>query len=66
MNLQTVIFADLIHWERVAEATPARLERRRIARLAEELARCCRTTVGARLRAALRRPARTDACCATA
>lgn len=60
MNLQPEILADLVRRERALEALRARAERRRLARLAEAVARCCRPTAIGRLRALLRagRPAR--------
>lgn len=59
VNLQPEILADVVRRERALEASPARAERRRLARLAEAVARCCRPTAVARLRALLRagRPA---------
>lgn len=53
MNFQTAMLADLVRRERAAEASPRRLERRRMARLAEAIARCCRATVAGRVRDAL-------------
>ena len=63
MTFQTEILADVVRRERALATSPARAERRRIARLAEAVARCCRPTAIARLRALLRtgRPARTIA-----
>ncbi len=63
MNLQPEILADVVRRERALEASPARAERRRLARLAEAVARCCRPTAIARLRAfvASIRPARSIA-----
>lgn len=60
MNLQPEILADLVRRERALEALRARGEHRRLARLAEAVARCCRPTAIGRLRALLRagRPAR--------
>lgn len=54
MNLQPEILADVVRHERALEASPARAERRRLARVAEAVARCCRPTAVARLRAAVR------------
>lgn len=54
MNLQSEILADVVRRERALEASPARAERRRLARLAEAAARCCRPTAIARLLASLR------------
>ena len=54
MNLQPEILADVVRRERALEASPARQERRRVARLAEAIARCCRPGAIARLRAAVR------------
>ena len=42
MTFQTEILADLTRRERALDASPARLERRRAARLLEAIARCCR------------------------
>ena len=50
MTLQQLILADIVHAERELDASPARLERRRAARLLEAIARCCRTTLASRLR----------------
>jgi hypothetical protein len=55
MTFQTEILADVARRERALAASPARLERRRTARLLEAIARCCRPTVATRLRAAARR-----------
>jgi hypothetical protein len=55
MNLQTTILAELLRRERDREEVPERQERRRITRLAETIAACCRTLTFARLRARLRR-----------
>ena len=54
MNLQPEILADVVRRERALAASPDRLERRRVARLAEAIARCCRPGAVARLRAAVR------------
>lgn len=54
MNLQPEILADVVRRERALDASPARAERRRLARLAESVVRCCRPTTIARLRAAVR------------
>lgn len=54
MNLQPEILADVLRHERALEASPARLEHRRVARLAEAIARCCRPGAVARLLAAIR------------
>jgi len=54
MSFQTAILADVSRRERAAAASPAHLERRRVARLAEAIARCCRPGAVARLRAAVR------------
>ena len=66
MSFQNAILADLVRDEHAADVAPARLERRRAARLLEAVARCCRTSLAGRIRAALARPARTQACCASA
>ena len=57
MTFQTALLADIARRERAEAASPARLERRRVARLAEAIARCCRTTVAGRLRRAIARAA---------
>ena len=56
MLISTAMLSELILVERKVEETPARQERRRIARLAAEIARCCRVTGVGRLLAALDRP----------
>lgn len=53
MTFQAQILAQLIQRERALEASPARLERRRTARLLEAIARCCRAPLAWRLRSAL-------------
>lgn len=53
MTFQTEILADLARRERALDTSPARLERRRMARLVEAIARCCRITLATRLRGAL-------------
>ena len=58
MTFQTVILAEVARRERALEASPARMERRRAARLLEAIARCCRTTYVSRLRGA--RPGAAD------
>jgi F0F1-type ATP synthase epsilon subunit len=55
MTFQTEILADVARRQRAIDASPARLERRRAARLLEAVARCCRPTLAARLRAAAAR-----------
>jgi hypothetical protein len=57
MTFQTAILADVTHRERLRDASPASLERRRAARLLEAIARCCRPTLAMRLLAAARRVA---------
>ena len=56
MLISIAMLSELILAERKVEETPARQERRRIARLAAEIARCCRVGVVGRLLAALDRP----------
>jgi hypothetical protein len=53
MDRSTTILFDVIRAERALDETPARQERRRIARLAAEIARCCRVSFVDRLIAAL-------------
>jgi len=55
MTFQTEILADVARRERALAASPARLERRRTARLLEAIARCCRPSIATRLRSAARR-----------
>ena len=57
MLISTGMLSEIILAERRLEETPARQERRRITRLAAELARCCRISLAGRLFAALDRPA---------
>ena len=66
MTFQALMLADLIRHERAAEASPARLERRRVARLVETVARCCETVFAARLRALLPGAAESKTCCTAA
>jgi hypothetical protein len=55
MLISTGMLSEIILAERTLEETPARQERRRIARLAAEIARCCRVGLVDRLLAALGR-----------
>jgi hypothetical protein len=55
VTFQTEILADITRRDRARDASPARLERRRAARLLEAIARCCRPTLSMRLRAAASR-----------
>jgi hypothetical protein len=57
MNRSTEILYDAIRAERALNEMPARQERRRLARLAAEIARCCRVSFADRLIAALLGPA---------
>jgi hypothetical protein len=56
MLIFTGLLSRIILAERMLEETPARQERRRIGRLAAEIARCCRVGLVDRLLAALQRP----------
>jgi hypothetical protein len=53
MVISTAMLSEVVLAERRLEETPARLERRRLARLAAEVARCCRVSFVRRLIAAL-------------
>ena len=55
MLISTALFSEVILAERRLEEMPARQERRRLARLAAEAARCCRVSIVGRLLAALDR-----------
>ena len=55
MLISTGMLSEIILAERRLEETPARQERRRITRLAAEIAQCCRVGVVGRLLAALDR-----------
>jgi hypothetical protein len=57
MDHSSVILFDVIRIARALDAMPASQERRRIARLAAEVARCCRVSFVDRLGAALNGPA---------
>ena len=56
MDRSAELLLDVIRTERAHAETPARQEHRRLARLAAEIARCCRVGLVARLLAALDRP----------
>ena len=56
MLISTPMLSEIILAERKLEETPAHQERRRLARLAAEIARCCRVGLVDRLLAALDRP----------
>ena len=56
MLTSTGMLSEIILAERRLDETPARQERRRIARLAAEVARCCRAGFVDRLLAAIGRP----------
>ena len=53
MLISTAMLSEIILAERKLEESPERQERRRIARLAAEIARCCRVGLVHRLLAAL-------------
>ncbi len=55
MLISTAMFSEVILAERRLEEMPARQERRRLAWLAAEVARCCRVGLVDRLLAALDR-----------
>jgi hypothetical protein len=55
MLISTAMLSEVILAERRLDEMPARQERRRLARLAAEVARCCRVSFGGRLIAALDR-----------
>ncbi len=56
MDRSAELLLDVIRNERALADTPASQERRRLARLAAEIARCCRVSLAGHLVAALRRP----------
>ena len=55
MDRSTELLLDAIRTERALAEKPAIQERRRFARLAAEIARCCRTSILDRTRTALGR-----------
>jgi len=57
MLISTAILSEVIRAERALDEMPASQERRRVARLAAEIARCCRVSFVHRLIAALERRA---------
>ena len=57
MDRSAELLLDVILNERALADTPASQERRHLARLAAEIARCCRVSLAGRLFAALGRPA---------
>jgi hypothetical protein len=57
MDRSAELLLDVIRTERALAETPAFQERRRLARLAAEIARCCRVSIVGRLLAALHRTA---------
>ena len=57
MLISTAILSEVIRAERALDERPASQERRRVARLAAEVARCCRVSFVGRLIAALYGPA---------
>lgn len=57
MLISTAILSEVIRAERALDEMPASQERRRVARLAAEVARCCRVSFVGRLIAALHGPA---------
>jgi hypothetical protein len=57
MDRSAEILFDVIRTERALDEMPASQERRRVARLAAEVARCCRVSFVGRLIAALHGPA---------
>jgi hypothetical protein len=57
MDQSAAILFDVIRNERTLAELPARQERRRLSRLAFEIARCCRVSVVDQLLAWLDRPA---------
>ena len=63
MDRSAELLFDVIRTERALAETPALQERRRLARLAAEIARCCRVSIVGRLLAALDRPAIAPAAC---
>ena len=58
MFSQAAILSDVIRREHALAASPARLERRRLANMVEEL-RCCASSLADRLRSATDRGATT-------
>ncbi len=56
MDRSAELLLDIIRTEQELAEAPANRERRRIARLAAEIARCCRVGLVDRLLAALDRP----------
>jgi len=57
MDRSAELLLDVIRIERALAERPAVQERRRLVRLAAEIARCCRASIVGRLFAALDRPA---------
>ena len=57
MDRSAEILFDVIRTERALDEMPASQERRRVARLATEVARCCRVSFVGRLIAAMHGPA---------
>ena len=57
MDRSAEILFDVIRTERALDEMPESQERRRVARLAAEVARCCRVSFVGRLIAALHGPA---------
>ena len=57
MDRSAEILFDVIRTERALDEMPASQERRRVARLAAEVARCCRVSFVGRLIVALHGPA---------
>jgi hypothetical protein len=57
MDRSAELLLDVIRTERALADAPASHEHRRMARLAAEIARCCRISLAGRLFAALDRPA---------
>ena len=57
MDRSAELFLDVIWTERALADSPAVQERRRLAHLAAEIARCCRASIVGRLFEALDRPA---------
>jgi hypothetical protein len=57
MDRSAQILFDVIRTERALDEMPASQERRRVARLAAEVARCCRVSFVGQLIAALHGPA---------
>ena len=63
MLISTAMSSEVILAERQLQEMPANQERRRLAHLAAEIARCCRVSIVGRLLAALDRPAIAPAAC---